>query len=434
MRSLTKMKIKQIICLALCLAMLSCTACRKNNTELSSNSSNTSTPLLSSTANDNSSLSSSPTESTTSSKVDTPTSNTQSTESIDFERMYGLKSLESVGYICYKDIPNGEAQYEITEVLNDKGQDLKISCDYTFDSKDIKIDGLIVTVPAKYKAKHKSVKGTATHRLSGITLDFELKFAHNYKLIFEDEFEGDTLNTDIWADIWDTGLEHEIRDEYSYGYVKENVFLDGEGHLINRVKALPEKNKYGKPIYTSSLISTENGFESRYGYYEMSVRPHLTTGLWGAFWILAGDMDDDNAPEDNSTKNGVEIDIFETLMSKNAARHALFWDGYGWFQVGDEWVTKTQGHGVMAPEMPEIFDGKFHKFAMQWTPTDFIFLIDDQVTYRWTGTEGCDQPGYMLISSHVNSEGTGELLLKPGEYTDMIVDYVRVYSSDESYK
>ncbi len=393
------MKIKNIACIVLCIAMLLCSACQKNDT--------------------------------TSSKNDTTTQNTQNTESIDFERMYGLKSLESVEYTCYKDIPNGDAQYEIIEVLNDKGQDLKISCDYTCDSEDIKIDGLIITVPAKYKAKHKSAKLTATHRLSGIKLDFELKFETNYKLIFEDEFEGDTLNTDVWGDIWDTGIDHEGREEYSYGYLKENVFVDGDGHLINRVEALHEKNPKGQPTYSASLVSTKNCFESRYGYYEMSVRPHLTTGMWGAFWILAGDMDDEDAPEDNTTKNGVEIDIFETLMAKNAARHALFWDGYGWFQTeSGEWETKTQGYGVMSPEKPEIFDGEFHKFAMQWTPTDFIFLIDDQVTYRWTGTDGCDQPGYMLISSHVNSEGTGELLLKPGEYSDMIVDYVRIYSSD----
>lgn len=80
------------------------------------------------------------------------------------------------------------------------------------------------------------------------------------------------------------------------------------------------------------------------------------------------------------------------------------------------------------------YDGNFHKFAVQWTPTDFIFLIDDKVTYRWTGTDGCEMPGYLLISSHVNLEGTGELVLKPGEYSDMIVDYVRVYSSDDNYR
>lgn len=428
------MKIKRIICFVLCLAMLLCTSCRKNNNDLSSTTSNTSALISTSSTSNTSSLQSYPTE-ITSSENNSSTSSTQATTSIDFEKMYGLKSLESVGYTCYKDIPNGDAQYEIVEVLNDKGQDLKISCDYAFDSKDIKIDGLIVTVPAKYKASHKSAKGTVTHRLSGITLDFELKFVTNYKLVFEDNFDGDTLNTDVWGDVWDTSLDYEIRDSYNYGYVKENVFLDGEGHLINRVKALVEKRKDGKPIYTSSLISTENGFESRYGYYEMSVIPHLTTGLWGAFWIKAGDMSDDDAPKDNSTKNGVEIDIFETLLSKNAARHALFWDGYGWFKnESGDWETVTQGHGVMAPEMPEIFDGNFHKFALQWTPTDFIFLIDDQVTYRWTDTDGCDQPGYMLISSHVNSEGTGELLLKPGEYSDMIVDYVRVYSSDADYQ
>lgn len=424
------MKIKLLVCVILCLAMVLCTACSKNSTEFSSSTSDISS-LLSSSIESNTSSAPSSTENETSSEDNTSISSTQSTVSIDFEKMYGLKSLESVGYICYKDIPNGDSQYEITEVLNDKEQDLKISCDYTCDSKEIKIDTFIITIPASYKTKNKTAKFTATHRLSGIKLDFEIKFENNYKLIFEDEFEGDTLNTDVWGDIWDTSNDTERKENYSYGYSKDNVFVDGKGHLINRVTALSETNKYGQPTFAASLISTENCFESRYGYYEMSVRPHLTTGMWGAGWILAGDMDDDDAPEDNSTKNGVEIDIFETLLHQKAARHALFWDGYGWFKVGDEWVTKTQGHGVMAPEMPEIFDGNFHKFAVQWTPTDFIFLIDDQVTYRWTGTDGCDQPGYLLISSHVNSEGTGELLLKPGEYSDMLVDYVRVYSSED---
>ena len=431
------MKLKQVSCLLLSLTMLLCTSCRKSN-DMVSSSTVESMPQLpvqstttSSNTNDATDNTTDDVSSDTSSNV---SSDTSSSTPIDFEKMYGLKSLESVSYTCYKDIPNGDAQYEITEVLNDKGQDLKISCDYTCDSSEIKIDGLIVTIPASYKAKNKTAKFTATHRLSGIKLDFELKFASNYKLIFEDNFDGDTLNTSVWGDIWETSIETERKENYSYGYVKENVFVDGEGHLINRVKALEQKNSKGQPTYSASIVTTKDCFESRYGYYEMSVRPHLTTGMWGAFWVLAGDMDDDNAPEDNSTKNGVEIDIFETIMHQKAARHALFWDGYGWFEnsIG-EWETKTKGHGVMAPEMPEIFDGKFHKFAMQWTPTDFIFLIDDQVTYRWTGTDGCDQPGYLLISSHVNSEGTGELLLKPGEYSDMIVDYVRVYSSDDVY-
>lgn len=398
------MSIKKFISLAICLVLLLCTACQNGNA-------------------------------TSSTPDSTPQNDDyQGLSAEEFERLYGLKSLETVNYTCYKDIPNGDAQYEIVEVLNEKGQDLKISCDYKCDSDDITIDGLVITVPAKYKAKHKSAKITAVHRLSGLKIDFKLKFETNYKLIFEDEFEGDTLNTDVWTDIWNTDLDYETRDTYSYAYLKDNAFVDGKGHLINRVEALSEKNKDGNPVYSSSLISTKNGFESRYGYYEMSAIPHLTTGLWGAFWILAGDMDDDDAPEDNTTKNGVEIDIFETLMSKNAVRHALFWDGYGWYETeSGEWESKTQGGGVMAPETPEIFDGKFHKFALQWTPTDFIFLVDDQVTYRWTNSDGCNKPGYMLISSHVNSEGTGELLLKPGEYTDMIVDYVRVYSSDDKY-
>lgn len=316
------MKIKQLLCITLCLAMLFGAACRKSKDVLSSAAMTESLPQTSSELDAMSSEQVNSTD-TNSTNSENTSSNTSSSTTIDFEKMYGLKSLVSVSYTCYKDIPNGEAQYEITEVLNEKGQDLKISCDYICDSKEIKIDGLIVTIPAEYKAKNKSVKITAKHRLSGITLDFELKYANNYKLIFEDNFDGTTLNTNVWGDIWDTSLDAERRENHSYGYLKENVFLDGKGHLINRVQAMNETTAEGNPYYSASLISTKGCFESRYGYYEMSVRPHLTTGMWGAGWILAGDMDKDDAPEDNSTKNGVEIDIFETLLYQKTARHAL---------------------------------------------------------------------------------------------------------------
>ncbi len=342
-------------------------------------------------------------------------------QSIDFEKMYGLKSLESVEYKCYKNVPNGDAQYEITAVLNDKGENLLSACDFTCANKNIEVDNFIINIPYKYKSKNKSVALTATHRLSGIKLDFKIEFNENYKLILEEEFEGDTINTDVWSDIWDTDLTLEKRDDYSFGFKKEWAFLDGDGHLVCRVEALDQKDSAGNPIFASSCVSAKGGFESKYGYYEMSFIPHRTTGMWGAFWILAGDMGDPHAADDNTSQNGIEIDIFESLLNRNTMRHALFWDGY--------YNNQTKGCHSYAPEMPELFDGKFHKVALQWTPTEFIFLVDDNVTYRTEAAGGCGVPGYMLISSHVNAKDAGELLLKPGEYSDMIVDYIRVYSS-----
>lgn len=41
----------------------------------------------------------------------------------------------------------------------------------------------------------------------------------------------------------------------------------------------------------------------------------------------------------------------------------------------------------------------------------------------------CNQPAYMLISSHFGETWAGDVTLKAGEYSDTVVDYVKIYQS-----
>ena len=349
-----------------------------------------------------------------------------SNESVDMEATYGFNSIKNVTYSCKKNIPNYDVVYEITEILTDKGQDVSIYTDIICKEKSVTVDGKNITMPYSFCKNNDSLKLTARHRASGAEYNFKINIkADQWNVSFEEEFEGDTLNTDLWGDIWDTDNEYEWRDNFSFAYKKDNVFVDGKGNLINRVVALDEKNSAGNPVYTSSMISTKDCFESDYGYYEMRVIPHRATGMWGAWWILAGDMDSEDAKADYSSKNGVEIDIFETLYDLGTARHALFWDGY--------YNGQTQGKTYNQPEIPNLFDGDYHLFGLKWTPEEFIFYVDGEETWRLDGAGGCEEPGYMLISSHFNTS-TGDITLKPGEHSDMIIDYIKIYTNDSYSK
>jgi len=466
---------KRFLCLALCLAMLlTVTACRQNDSNLSSlgfsslpsslqseealesdDSQSTDTesektttsedqskpqskPTVSSEVqsdespvpSDKDNPSSRPSSSEENSEKDEVSSNEEtndnsdasSTESIDLEATYGFKSIKNATWSRKKSIPNHDILYEIDEVLTEKNQDILLYCDILCNKKEIKINANKITIPYSFCQKNDSLKLTARHRFSGLEYNFEIDIkADQWDLSFEEEFEGDTLNTDLWGEIWETDNEYEWRENFSYAYKKDAVFLDGKGNLINRVTALKEKNSAGNPIYTASLISTKDCFESKYGYYEMRAIPHRETGMWGAFWILAGDMDALDAVEDHSSANGIEIDIFETLYGNKTARHALFWDGY--------YNNQTKKDVFGGNEIPNLFDGKYHTFGLQWTPEEFIFFVDGNETWRSAAAGGCQEPGHLLISSHINTD-IDDVSLQPGEYSDMIVDYVRIYTND----
>lgn len=421
------MNIKKYAIIALCTVMvLGCTSCKKISSDMSSNNSNashisqTNSDLV---VSDNSSSNTTSTDSkptpnnTTSSKVE---NNNQSKVPVNMEEQYGFNTLKSVNYEVISDLPYGDAVYEVKSVITDKESNTLYMCEIVSDVKGITIDRTQIIVPYEFKKNNKSVKLAARHKPTGMSIDFEIKF-DTWKLVFEDNFDGKQLNTKVWGDIWDTSLTAEQRDTFCFGFTKDMAFLDGKGNLVSRVYSTGEFAKDGRPLYKSSLISTKGCYESTYGYYEIRMIPHRANSIKSSFWLMAGDMGDADAPNDSSSKNGCEIDIIETLSNLNKSCQALHWDGY--YNGQTKSVVNDQ------IETPEIFDSKYHTFAVRWTPEEFIFMIDGKVTMQDEAAGGCQVPAYVLISSHVGTWG-GDITLKPGEYSDMIVDYVRIYSND----
>lgn len=381
------MSVKKYICLIICLIIILC--CASCGPAFTSSDGNTATNTLNST-------------------------NTSSTDALAM--LYGFKEIKKVKYYCVKNFDSSDAIYLISNIITDSDTDI---CDSSTvilcDNENIKIENKLVTVPRSFIKKHKSVKLTVYHSGLDINYDFKLKFEDDWDLLFEDNFEGTEINTDIW-NIWDMA-------DWQYFYSPDSMFLDGEGHLINRVSVLnAPDSEYG---YTrqSGAITTKDKYTSTYGYYEVRLKPHLTYGMWSAFWLMAGDMGDEDATDDGSATNGCEIDVVESIFKNKIPSHAIHWDGY----YNDQ--TKSLNTSNQLAPKPEVFDGNFHTFAVRWSDKGYTFLVDGNVTYTTTEVDSCNQPAYMLISSHIGEKWAGDVTLKPGEYSDTVIDYVKVYQS-----
>ncbi len=327
-----------------------------------------------------------------------------------------MSNIKSVDFACVIDIPSANAIYEVKSVIADNGTDITADAQIFCDIADIKIDGKTVTVPYDVKQNNESVILTAVY--GDAKYDFTITFS-KWKIVFEDNFDGDSLDMTKW--------EHcppYLRDKGFANYWNDELSFVKDGYLVSRAYDTGGKDSRGKVVNLSGAIQTMGKFEHSYGYYEMCARPHLIEGMWGAFWLATGDMGDPDCPDDGTAEYGAEIDIAEMLKPWGVSQ-IVHWDGW----AGN---TKSEDFHDYAAHI-DIFDGNFHKFALRWSPDEYQFLIDDVVTHRTKAGGVCRVPGHILVTTECGTWG-GDWVLREGEYSDMLVDYVRVYSTDDDFK
>lgn len=90
-----------------------------------------------------------------------------------------------------------------------------------------------------------------------------------WKLVWHDEFEGAKLDESKWNRLGDW----KRRDGF---WIKEDAFLDGQGHLILRTRKDGER-------FTCGAINTQGKFEHAFGYYVARCKMPTQPGHWPPF-------------------------------------------------------------------------------------------------------------------------------------------------------
>jgi beta-glucanase (GH16 family) len=240
-------------------------------------------------------------------------------------------------------------------------------------------------------------------------------------LLFYDDFEGDSLDYTKWAyppnwdrqgrGTWDSGMVS-VGD----GYLRLGFVRDAElGHRKTGNAADAENWLRSGAVRTMQLNHINTLFESTYGYFEASIKFPQVRGMWGAFWLMSPTLRDGARAE-----IGTEIDIVESIHNERGAYNsAIHWGGYG---------TGHRNRGSTRTPV-DIYDGEFHTFALEWTPTEYIFFVDGEEF--WRVSENINRnPNYVKLSV----EGASWAGTLPEDFTEgeMLVDWVRVYNQPMS--
>jgi beta-glucanase (GH16 family) len=241
----------------------------------------------------------------------------------------------------------------------------------------------------------------------------------NWTLVFHDEFEGTTLDTDKWVTCywWDyEGCTNEGNENLGW-YLPENVLVE-DGKLILRAKeesvTTPDGTRYD---YTSGMVTTGRDTSDlsvdpkatfKHVYVEMRARVPQGRGLWPAFWML---------PAIQESKP--EIDVMEMLGDNPYEVHMNF---HYLDERGDE---NRAGYTWVSPEP---ITG-WHVFAHDWQPRALTWYVDG-VKHSHVNEYVPDEPMYLIANLAVGGEWPGD----PDEDTvfpsDLEIDYIRVWMRD----
>ena len=248
---------------------------------------------------------------------------------------------------------------------------------------------------------------------------------NGYTLLWNDEFDGDSLNVDIWnRELREPGWTNNELQEYTGS--EENVFVR-DGALV--IKALKTVTDEGKDYYTSGKVTTQKKKDFMYGKVVVSAKVPEGQGLWPAIWM----MPTDESYYGQWPKCG-EIDIMEVLGNQVDTAYATV--HYG------EPHAEQQGSKVLASGS---YAESFHEYSVEWEPGEMRFYIDREMVNKvndwFTAVDGEDEKPYpapfnQTFFVQMNLAVGGSWPGNPDETTDFSkaefeVDYVRVYQKPQ---
>lgn len=264
----------------------------------------------------------------------------------------------------------------------------------------------------------------------------DLNLDSRFELVWQDEFDGDSLDRTKWSYPW-------WETERKGGFWHEDLVSVKDGNLVITTAYFDEPlenyyyddwsdsinfDEYKAGWYTG-CIETRGKYEPCYGYFECRCILPKSTGMWSAFWM----MNDGVSNVDGSGQDGTEVDVFESMYYKDAWWGAgdavvsgIHYDGYGADHKGDsigKWFANNPYE-------------EYNTYGVEWNENEYVFYINGVETGRLSTGGVSQNPEYLILSCEVAGEngvanadrhGTGEMSMEPGDTAEFLVDYVRVY-------
>lgn len=259
---------------------------------------------------------------------------------------------------------------------------------------------------------------------------------YDFKLVWSDEFDGDTLDASKWD--YRLSMMGKMHPAWTDKGVKvENgcaVFsiFEEDGRIVssqlqtgyNFLDAPIESVETDENILQWQVGKLrESKFTHRYGYYECRCKLQRLPGWWSAFWIqspIIGSSLDTGV-------SGIEVDIMESFSPGKIDPHVLHYNGYS-----VDHKSKIVGKGKTDVSLDE-----FHTIGVLWEEDGYTFFVDGVQDGEKVTDPVSHTPQFILISTEVDGyrtkerTATAEAIAAAKAGDTFKVDYVRVFDFRE---
>lgn len=243
------------------------------------------------------------------------------------------------------------------------------------------------------------------------------------KLLFNDEFKGDQVDTSKWNFCYDN-YSYKYEGCVNYGnwedeWYKASQVTQAEGNLVLTAKRQKTRgdNRYKAEQdyrYVSGMVSTgakdqasTPKWEGKYGYYEARILVPEGQALWPAFWLLPTDRD---WPP--------EIDIMEVLGQKPKELLTTYhWKDDAGKPAIDSSTFKSE----------KKLSSGWHTYGAEWQKGEIKWYIDNKLIKTVKSKNVPDKKMQLIMNLAVGGTLPGEVDDTTPDTALMLVDYVRVY-------
>ena len=247
-------------------------------------------------------------------------------------------------------------------------------------------------------------------------------------LVFSDDFNGSTLDTNKWHRIDYVGWNVADWRQYQSSDA-ELVTMNGDGTVSLWGKYgdfTSQADQTGAAdTYACGGIFTQNTFTFQYGYVEVRAKFDSAKGAWPAIWMM---------PTSGTWPQNGEIDLMEHLNYEGIVHQTLHYNNAAGNKTTSGTVNSSGNSTAYFSDLADKAD--YHTYGVEWTPDHVSFLMDGRKTLtvnadpnnpNWPFNKE-NNPYYLLLDMQLGGDWVGDIG-DIGDGVAMTVDYVRVYSA-----
>jgi beta-glucanase (GH16 family) len=262
-------------------------------------------------------------------------------------------------------------------------------------------------------------------------VSYTASFSQNWQLIWEDDFNGNSLDQSKWAHDIGTGSQYGMwgwgNGELQY-YQPQNTILNNG---IAKIEVKEEPNgivdSWGASSYfSSSKITTKGIFDFRYGKVEARIKTIDGQGFWPAFWML---------PTGGSWPCDGEIDIMEQWGNNYLTNSTT-----GAAHIGTcPYSQSTHFYESFSSYISSgSYADDFHNYSVIWKEDTITWYVDETELFSLNPSSYWSIPSqsawpfnanewYLMINLAITQAGPNSNTVFPNQ---MEIDYVRVYQEN----